>query len=71
VFRSRRWGTNRRVRRALAMNPYCPPALATAALALLTAPDLREVVAYATLSSEVRAQAVRLLASRDGESAAS
>jgi hypothetical protein len=70
VFRSRRWGTNRRVRRALAMNPYSPPALATAALALLTAPDLREVVAYATLSSEVRAQAVRLLASHDGESAA-
>src|SRR5712691_167382 len=28
VFRSRKWGVNRRVRKALAQNPYTPPALA-------------------------------------------
>jgi len=66
IFRSRRWSSNRRVRRALALNPYCPPALASAALALLTAPDLREVAADLTISSEVRVQARRLLGNRTG-----
>lgn len=64
VFGSRKWAQNRRVRRALAMNPYSPPALASAALALLTAPDLREVSADPTVSSEVRVQARRLLGQR-------
>ncbi len=64
VFRAKRWASNRRVRRALAMNPYSPPALASAALALLTAPDLREVAADPTVSSEVRVQARRLLGQR-------
>ena len=64
VFRSRRWSANRRVRRALALNPYSPPALAAAALALLTAPDLREVANDGTLSAEVRVQARRLLGNR-------
>ena len=64
IFRSRRWSPNRRVRRALALNPYSPPALASAALALLTAPDLREVAADLTISSEVRVQARRLLGMR-------
>jgi len=64
IFRSRRWSSNRRVRRALALNPYSPPALASAALALLTAPDLREVAGELTISTEVRVQARRLLGSR-------
>ncbi|HEY2027652.1 MAG TPA: hypothetical protein VGH20_00455 [Myxococcales bacterium] len=66
IFRSRRWSSNRTVRRALALNPYSPPALANAALALLTAPDLREVAANLTVSAEVRVQARRLLGHRDG-----
>ena len=67
IFRSRRWSSNRRVRRALALNPYSAPALASAALALLTAPDLREVAGDLTISSDVRVQARRLLEARDGE----
>ena len=67
IFRSRRWSANRRVRRALALNPYSPPALANAALALLTAPDLREVAFDPTVSTEVRVQARRLLGNRRGE----
>lgn len=66
IFRSRRWSSNRRVRRALALNPYSPPALAAAALALLTAPDLREVAGDLTISDEVRVQARRLLENRSG-----
>jgi hypothetical protein len=64
IFRSPRWAQNRRVRRALALNPYSPPALATTALALLTGPDLREVAADSNLSTEVRVHARRLLADR-------
>ena len=67
IFRSRRWSTNRRVRRALALNPYSPPGLASAALALLTGPDLREVAGDLTISTEVRVQARRLLAHRSGK----
>ena len=67
IFRSRRWSSNRSVRRALALNPYSPPGLASAALALLTAPDLREVAGNLTLSAEVRVQARRLLGNRKGE----
>ena len=66
IFRSRRWSANRRVRRALSLNPYCPPSLASAALALLTAPDLREVARNLTLCPEVRVQARRLLGNRSG-----
>jgi len=68
IFRSRRWSANRRVRRALALNPYTPPSLASAALALLTAPDLREVAGNLTIAPEVRVQARRLLGNRLGES---
>src|SRR5215470_2916875 len=64
IFLSRRWSSNRRVRRALALNPYSPPALAAAALALLTAPDLREVANDLTVATEVRVQARRLLGGR-------
>lgn len=66
IFRSRRWASNRSIRRALALNPYSPPALATAALALLTLPDLREVVRDQRLSPEVLSQARRLIAHRTG-----
>ena len=66
VFRSRRWVTNRRVRKALAQNPYTPPSLAISALAILTAPDLREIASDGTVSSEVRVQARLLLAHRTG-----
>ena len=64
IFRSRRWSVNRRVRRAISLNPYSPPSLASAALALLTAPDLREVAANLTICPEVRVQARRLLGNR-------
>jgi hypothetical protein len=64
IFRSRRWSVNRSVRRALSLNPYCPPSLASAALALLTAPDLREVASNLTICPEVRVQARRLLGNR-------
>ena len=67
IFRSRKWGVNRRVRKALAQNPYSPPALAVQALSLLAAQDLREISADATLASEVRVQARLLLAQRKGE----
>jgi len=66
IFLSPRWSSNRRVRRALALNPYSPPALASAALALLTAPDLREVAGDPTVSTDVRVQARRLLGNRTG-----
>ena len=66
VFRSRKWGVNRRVRKALAQNPYSPPALAVQALSLLAAQDLREISADTTLVSEVRVQARLLLAHRKG-----
>jgi hypothetical protein len=66
VFRSRRWSSNRRVRKALALNPYSPPALAAAALTLLTAPELREVAHDSHLRDEVREHARRLLALRAG-----
>ena len=69
IFRSRRWAANRRVRRALALNPYSPPALGAAALALLIAPDLREIAADQTVALEVREQARRLLAHRGGPGA--
>jgi hypothetical protein len=64
VFRSRRWGINLRVRKALAQNPYSPPALAVAALSLLSMGDLREISTDGTVSSEVRIQARLLLAQR-------
>ena len=66
VFRSRRWATNRRVRKALAQNPYTPPSLAISALAILTAPDLREIASDGTISSDVRVQARLLVAHRRG-----
>jgi hypothetical protein len=66
IFRSRRWSLNRRVRRAIALNPYSPPALASAALALLTAPDLREIARDLTVATEVRVHARRLLGNRRG-----
>ena len=52
------------MRRALALNPYSPPALATTALELLTTPDLREVAGDSNLATEVRVHARRLLADR-------
>lgn len=64
VFRSRRWGINRRVRKALALNPYSPPALAAAALTNLPAPDLKEVARDTHLRAEVREHAHRLLSLR-------
>jgi Mg/Co/Ni transporter MgtE len=67
IFHSRRWSLNRRVRRAIALNPYRPPALASAALALLTAPDLREIARDLTVSTELRVHARRLLGNRRGE----
>ena len=69
IFRSRRWSANRSVRRALALNPYSPPSLASAALALLTAPDLREIAANLTIAPEVRVQARRLLGNRSPDDA--
>ena len=67
VFRSRRWSSSRRVRKALAMNPFSPPALASAALSLLTSPELRDVARDEHVGPEVRARALRLLSRRSGK----
>jgi hypothetical protein len=64
IYRSARWSQNRRVRRALALNPYSPPTLAVTQLSSLTAPDLLEVAGDASLSTVVRVQARRMLAAR-------
>jgi hypothetical protein len=61
VLRSRRWAQNLSVRRAVALNPYAPPALAAAALPLLTRAELREVAGSLGLDGELRALARRLL----------
>ena len=66
VFRSRRWSANRRVRKALALNPYTPPALAAAVISSFTAPELREVAGDPNLRAEVREHAARLLLFRSG-----
>lgn len=66
LFRSRRWNTNRRVRKALALNPYSPPALASAVISTLTAPDLREVARDPHVRAEVREHAERLISLRAG-----
>jgi hypothetical protein len=64
VLRSRRWSQNPNVRRAIALNPYSPPALAISALSLLTRTDLREVARALGLAEDVRAQARRLLSGK-------
>lgn len=49
------------VRKALVLNPHCPPKLAVRLVASLTAADLREVKDTPTLDADVRLAAERLL----------
>lgn len=59
-----RFGTSRRVRRAVAHNPYSPVALAMRAIAPLSAPELRLVIEDPHVSEEVRRHARSLLVGR-------
>jgi hypothetical protein len=64
VARSSRFGRLHPVRRALALNPYAPPALVCSILPALDGNDLREVLGTESLHDGVRAAARALLAAR-------
>lgn len=66
VFRSRRWSTRYRVRRALVFNPHTPGDVALQVLTFLTASDLREVSQDGNLDGAVRREAALLLEARRG-----
>ena len=61
VWRSPRWGARHSVRRALALNPYLPPALGTKLVSLLNRQDWMDLMTTASVHSELRDQARRLL----------
>jgi hypothetical protein len=56
-----RFQTRPAVRKALVMNPHCPPKLAVRLVASLTQADLAEVKGTQTLDADVRLAAERLL----------
>jgi hypothetical protein len=64
VARSRRWGVQHAVRRALAMNPCTPPTVANPILAQLSATDLKAVAGEPMLHPAVRDAARAILAAR-------
>jgi hypothetical protein len=64
VARSRRWSARSRVRRALALNPSTPPAMASTLLPQLIDADLREVAACEVLHPAVRRAAAAVLDAR-------
>jgi len=64
VARSRRFGNRRAVRRALALNPHTPPAVATAILPQLVDGDLQEVAASEVLHPAVRRAAGAVIEAR-------
>jgi hypothetical protein len=65
VAQNRRWASRRRVRIALARNPYCPADVALRVLGSLPLRELRELRGDGTLSSEIRRHADEELARRD------
>ncbi|MBI5548065.1 MAG: hypothetical protein HY901_29650 [Deltaproteobacteria bacterium] len=60
IWRSTRWSVRRRVRQALAMNPYTPPEVALKVLPQLTREDLSAIASDGALHPSVRALAARL-----------
>src|SRR5207237_7983839 len=58
VFRSRKWGVNRRVRKAPAQNPYSPPVLPVQALSQGATHESREMRQRRTLATEGRLPAL-------------
>jgi hypothetical protein len=65
IAQSPRWASRRRVRVALARNPYCPTDVAIRILGSLPLRELRELRSDATLHSEIRKHAADELARRD------
>jgi hypothetical protein len=65
IAESRRWSSRRRVRVALARNPYCSTEVALRILGSLPLGELRELRADATLHGEIRKHAEAELARRD------
>jgi hypothetical protein len=59
-----RFGQSRRVRQAVAHNPYAPVSLAVRAMASLTAPELDAIALDERVADEVRAHAGTLLVGR-------
>ena len=64
IARSQRWSSRRSVRRALALNPYSPPALVNPLLPQLTSVDLEEVATMLVLHPAVRSAAQAILVAR-------
>lgn len=64
LFRHPRWLARYRVKRALALNPYTPPAQAVGLLPSLLTQDLELVAADETLHADVASAARSLLAAR-------
>ncbi|QSQ23821.1 hypothetical protein JY651_02210 [Pyxidicoccus parkwayensis] len=62
IWKSPRWSVRHGVRRALVLNPYLPPEIGAKIVPLLSATDLRELVASSNLHPALREQASRLLA---------
>lgn len=60
IWRSRRWCVRREVRRALAMNPYCPPEVGLKLLPHLERADLLAIAGDGTLHASLRVLAARL-----------
>jgi len=65
IAQNRRWASRRRVRVALARNPYCPTDVALRILGSLPLPELRELGSDGTLHDEIRKRAVEELARRE------
>lgn len=65
IAQSSRWASRRRVRIALARNPYCPTDVAIRILGSLPLRALRELRGDATLHSEIRKHAADELARRE------
>jgi hypothetical protein len=69
LARAERWVARPRVRRALVLNPNCPPALALKQLSLLKKQELREVMRSRNLAPSIIEAAQRLLQNKTGHSA--
>lgn len=65
IARSPRWSSRRRVRVALARNPYCPTDVALRILGWLPLRELRELRSDGTLHDEIRRHAAAELARRE------
>jgi hypothetical protein len=68
IAESRRWVSRRRVRVALARNPYCPTDVALRILGSLPLRELRELRRDGTLHEEIRRHAEEELARREPNS---